>query len=162
MPSTGLRVVRKLLAPAEGTEIPMDEVAFQEWVELTNLLGRYITSVESNDFTELGNCFTPDAVIDVLGQGGPVCHGRDEAVAAIRARRLATGRDIRRHLLSNLTIQKLSPDRFRCQSSLLVVFTPISGDPSVVLTGKYDDIAVRESDGNWRLASRILRRDTPT
>jgi hypothetical protein len=63
------------------------------------------------------------------------------------------------HLITNAKID-IDGDRATGYSRWTVLSRNESGEPYVRLTGRYDDIFIRE-DGRWKFLSRIARREIP-
>ena len=127
---------------------------------ILDLMARYAHSYDEGMLDDLGPLFTADAVFrfDPPIPGFPAeLDGRDAIVSAMRARYAATAPAQRRHIITNVLIDPLGPDRAEVASYLLLGST---SDGSLVLpvTGRYSDVVVRD-EGRWRYAARLLRLD---
>ena len=116
--------------------------------DISDLLVRYATALDTRDWDLLDSCFTEDAVVDYGRLGG-----RREGWAAIRsAVAFIAGFDRTQHLLSNFVI---TIDADEAQSSSYVHGQHVIGREVLTVGGVYRDRIVRTPAG-WRIAHRSL------
>jgi len=117
--------------------------------EITDVLIRYATGIDTQDWPLFRTCFTPDVDADYGDIG--VWHDVDgitEYMAKTHAGMPATN-----HMLTNMAIS-VDGDRATAVTYVHAVLV-VSRDPetSVDAVGKYEDSLVRTADG-WRIAAR--------
>lgn len=110
---------------------------------LQQVLSRYGHLMDARDWGGLDQVFTPDVVIDFTGFGIEPMHGLEE----VRARFEVTRHPLAHHV-TNVVVD-VADDRANVRSKLLAVL-----DDGSVVTGDYDDIAVRTPNG-WRVSRRV-------
>lgn len=112
------------------------------------LYARYPFEIDANDAEELADCFVPDGVFLISGQGR--FEGRDQIEELVRM--TAAGRP--RHLTFNLWIREVDVDVARAQAYFMLVDTETGEN---VAYGHYQDRPVRCEDGRWRWAERRVQ-----
>jgi 3-phenylpropionate/cinnamic acid dioxygenase small subunit len=116
--------------------------------DISDLLVRYATALDTRDWDLLHSCFTEDAVVDFDRLGG-----RKDGWAAIRgAVGLVTGFDRTQHFLGNMTI---TIDNDEAQASTYVQAHHVIDGDLFTVAGAYHDQIVRTPAG-WRIAYRRL------
>ncbi|HEY8123769.1 MAG TPA: nuclear transport factor 2 family protein [Myxococcota bacterium] len=135
------------------------ELAAREGIRDT--VARYTWCGEFMDGAGFGDCFTPDAVLEI--KGGATYRGRDEIVGMLggvreRTRAVAPLASampaVMRHFVANLRIELESRERARC-FAYFTVFVPPHGHDH---WGRYADELVREAE-RWRFARRRVSVD---
>ena len=106
-----------------------------------------------------------DGVADLFGAGasftvdGNTVFGREEIRVGYE-RRARRGARTARHLVSNVRVTMLSPDRAQVQSCLVLYAAdgePVHASESPLVVGDFSDIAIRVPGDDWRFESRELR-----
>jgi ketosteroid isomerase-like protein len=111
-----------------------------------NLYARYVHGIDMPDFAMLEECFTTDAVYEVVGRYREV--GRLSIMSKIRERHLSGAL----HVTANIMITPEAPDRLRGQASFAVV----GGTGDVDAFGEYRDL-IEKIDGEWLFAHRTVQ-----
>ena len=135
-------------------------VSPEGYAGIIKTINHYSFCYDDGDFAGLGELFVEDAVfnIDPPIDEMDMLVGRERIVAALQARRTATGRAQRRHFVTNTVILSASDDVAESMSYLLLGSTSGAG-LEILVSGAYRDRLVREG-GTWRFAARSLRLDT--
>ncbi len=120
------------------------------------LVARYARAVDLNDGVAAAACFTIDGLLEM-----PLARryqGRDEIARRIDEQ---PDKQVSRHLLSNLLIDPIAPDRAR-GSLYLTIYRGVRLQPAGALelagpylVGEYDDEYVLNAEG-WLIARRRL------
>jgi 3-phenylpropionate/cinnamic acid dioxygenase small subunit len=104
--------------------------------------------------------FTADGVFDspsyprpVVGTAGLTAFAERFATAA------AAEGVVRRHVVTNVVVDRDGPDALRVEAYLQIVATPRDGAPRIERLTTLTDRVVRDGDGGWRIAARRVRRD---
>jgi hypothetical protein len=117
-------------------------------IDISDLLVRYTTALDTRDWDLLHSCFTEDAVVDFDRLGG-----RKDGWAEIRgAAGIVTGFDRTQHMLSNIVI---TIDTDEAQASSYIQALHVIGGEVLIIGGVYHDRLVRTPAG-WRIAHRRL------
>jgi 3-phenylpropionate/cinnamic acid dioxygenase small subunit len=130
---------------------PMTVEELTDRYEIDELLNRYVTALDDNDFEQLNSVFTPDAHISYADVG------IDGDYATV-SKWLAAQRPNRRvwlHLVGNRRIA-LEGDEAHVVSTYFFVGVSHEGRTSFT-GGEYYDQVVRTTDG-WRIAERIEKQ----
>lgn len=131
---------------------PEDMEAIFDRQTIIDLLTRYVTTMDNNEWDALAECFTDDAVAG-FGSVGPEMHGieaiRDELRAICDAMETF-------HMIGNFVIE-IDGDTAKSTSYLVCnqVMRDAVGGPTFFVNGKYHDELVRTADG-WRIKSKHL------
>ena len=118
-----------------------------------NLASRYCWALDSKNFEELHNVFTPDAFA-VLG--GTECDGIDAIIKRISS--ALTRLDASHHLVGSHIVE-VDGDQasHRCYLQAQHVLKGTEGGDLWLVAGTYEDQLIRTPDG-WRIKQRILSR----
>ena len=111
---------------------------------IRNRYAAYCFATDDRDPVAMGDCFTADAVVEVVGQSR--LEGRD-AIA-----RTQETPSTNRHLVLNLWI--VEGDEATAHVRAYFVIT--DGTAMPIGHGRYDDRFVREADGAWRFRQRAI------
>jgi ketosteroid isomerase-like protein len=129
--------------------------------EIENLLNRYSLAYDRNDMPTMAGTFTDDAVMSLrIGDGdliGPF-DGK-EAIMKLMTDSLASQNDQRRHLVSNLVIDKETDDAATVVSYLTLI-SIADGKANLLSTAVYEDELTRDG-GEWRFTKRHIQLDLP-
>jgi len=129
--------------------------------EIENLLNRYSLAYDRNDMTSMAGTFTDDAVMSLrIGDGdliGPF-DGK-EAIMKLMTDSLASQNDQRRHLVSNLVVDKETDDAASVVSYLTLI-SIADGKANLLSTAVYEDELTRDG-GEWRFTKRHIQLDLP-
>ena len=133
----------------------MLDVTLQELVnrqEITDLLIRYSTALDTRDWPLLQSCFTPDGIVDYGDYGGE----HDPASTVAHCRGGLEGLDVNQHLIANVAIN-LDGDRATavCYVHAQHTLNGADGGDNFMIGGQYRDRLIRTADG-WRFAHRSL------
>jgi hypothetical protein len=123
--------------------------------EISGVMHRYCTAVDTRDWALLASCFTPELEADFRSFGGrEVVRGRDAWVEAVRA--TVGGLDATQHLTAN-HVHEIDGDtaHFTAYLQAVHVLANDQGDPEYTVGGYYDCDMVRGPDG-WRIARYSL------
>ena len=122
--------------------------------EISDLLARYSTALDSRDWPLLGTVFAPDAVCDYGTLGNP--SGLDEITALIRG--TIGDLDATQHLVGNVVVDVRGDEATAdCYLISQHIRRDTPGGDHYFLGGRYSDRLVRTADG-WRIAHRTLHR----
>ncbi|MCY3633618.1 MAG: nuclear transport factor 2 family protein [bacterium] len=118
-----------------------------------NLASRYCWALDTQEFEELRNIFTPDAFAIL---GGTQCYGIDAIIQRISS--ALTRLDVSHHLVGSHVVT-VDGDRatHQCYLQAQHVLQGTEGGDLWMVAGTYDDKMVRTPDG-WRISQRILSR----
>ena len=129
----------------------------QDYAEIEQLIARYNQATDFEDLDMYASIFTEDAVWRM--QSGRETIGREALVNSL-AERFATrpAEHERRHWQNNHVITA-TPEGATSRV-YFVSFEVSYSPPKPALSGHYDDVLVRTSDG-WRIKERELTIDRP-
>lgn len=117
--------------------------------QITALMHRYATGIDTKNWELLASCFTEDAVSD-YGEIGVwrSAHEITDYMAATHADMPNT-----KHMMHNVVVEVTDADHATAVTYVHVVL--VLADPSqwIDAVGHYDDVLVRR-DGQWRIAER--------
>ncbi|GAA4753057.1 hypothetical protein GCM10023350_42950 [Nocardioides endophyticus] len=147
-----------MTAAGRGSQEVADRLAIYE------LYARYALAADLEDGTAYADCFTEDGWtdissfghtaasfrergLDVLGDDGKVRGRSDLATIATKT----PGSPVYRHLTINALVTSYTVDR-ATGTAYFVVLSPTG---EVHQHGRYDDVLVRDVDGEWRIAERM-------
>lgn len=129
--------------------------------DIENLLNRYSLAYDRNDMPAMAATFTDDAVMTLkIGDGdliGPF-DGK-EAIMKLMTDSLASQNDQRRHLVSNLVIEK-ETEQDASVVSYLTLIAIADQKATLLSTAVYED-DLRKDDGEWRFTRRHIALDLP-
>lgn len=122
-------------------------------LQISDLLHRYATAVDTKDWAKFRSCFTEDAETDygVIGRWSDA-----DAITGFMAD-VHVGMGDSLHMLHNIAIALETPERASAVSYVHAVQVP-AGEPDewIDAVGQYVDEIVRTGDG-WRIARRSFR-----
>lgn len=120
--------------------------------DITDLIHRYATSIDTKNWALLESCFTADAVTD-YGEIGQWNSAAD--ITAFMTAAHVPMRDTK-HMMHNVVVTMDGPDRATAVTYVHTVQV-LEADPNgwVDAVGQYDDDLVRTDDG-WRIAKRVF------
>lgn len=129
--------------------------------EIENLLNRYSLAYDKPDMAVMAATFSDDAVMSLRIGGGDIIGPFDgkEAIMKLMTDSLASQSDQRRHLVTNLVIEKETDDEATV-TSYLTLISVADGKASLLSTAVYED-EVRKDDGEWRFTKRHIELDLP-
>jgi hypothetical protein len=121
-----------------------------DWAEISAVITRYCTALDTRNWELLRDVFTPDAVRD----GGT--GGADGIIALVR--RTLERVDTTQHLVGNLVVH-LEGDEATATSAAIAqhVRAGAPGGPDYLVGARYSDRLVRTPAG-WRIAHRTIHR----
>jgi len=111
---------------------------------IRNRYAAYCFATDDRDVSAMADCFTADAVVEVVGQS--LMEGRD-AIA-----RTQETPSTNRHLVLNLWLVACDGDRAHARS----YFVMMDATGGTIGHGRYDDQLVHEEDGAWRFSRRAI------
>jgi uncharacterized protein (TIGR02246 family) len=121
--------------------------------EVMQLLSRYAFAIDTKDPDGVASLFTEDGAfvspIDGTARGRPAIR---DLIAKKRERIRATPEVFRRHYITHPLVL-LDGDRGTFQAGMLETMTE-RGSVKVVLTGHYEGVILKGSDGQWRFLER--------
>jgi 3-phenylpropionate/cinnamic acid dioxygenase small subunit len=122
--------------------------------EISDLLARYSTALDSRTWELLGEVFLPDAACDYGALGSP--QGLAEITALIRG--TIADLDATQHLVGNVVVQ-VHADEATADCYLISqhIRRDTPGGDHYFLGGRYSDRLLRTPSG-WRIAHRTLHR----
>jgi len=136
------------------------ELAARESIRDT--IARYTWCGEFLDAAGFGDCFAPDAVLEI--KSGETFRGREAIVGMLTGVRERTraaappstegALPVMRHFVANIRIELESPDRARAFAYFTVFMPPHGHDH----WGRYADTLVRDGE-RWRFARRRVSVD---
>ena len=131
----------------------------RDYVEIKNLIARYVRALDTRDADLYAGVFTEDAVFDVAGD---VRHGRDEIRAIIEglqqsraARDPDTPARELYHVVVNSEIEIESPSAAHHRAYWQTISVGPDGAITIGAMGIYDDELVKQH-GQWLIANRKL------
>lgn len=122
-------------------------------IAITDVINRYGTAIDADDYAGLAACFTPDAVVRYGGErefrGG-------EAVAEF-VKGMTVDFVAQQHLLGN---HEIALDGDRATATTYLHATQVEGEEAgggvIVTGGVYRDVLSRTEEG-WRIAERGMQ-----
>jgi SnoaL-like domain len=125
--------------------------ATTDMMRLPLLYARYADEGRSDDLVGL---FDEDGVVDV---GARVAKGREELTQFFGpGRPPKDGRQRTKHVITNILVTEESPER----AALLSYFQVLTRN-GLTSWGRYIDQVVRNPEGEWRIARRVVAVDGP-
>jgi len=141
---------------AAGIEARLTRLEAQN--AILSRLYAYAHSIDYGDESAWVDCFTANGIWDVRmrrrADGRIVCRGRAELAAYIATHTRAPYH-WHKHLLAEPLIT-VSGDTAVCDSYFVRLDTDDAGNHTVNGQGRYRDRLVRDADGAWRFAERIV------
>jgi hypothetical protein len=135
----------------------LDLQAISDRLEITDVLIRYGTALDTRDWELVATCFTVDAILD-YDAFGRVTVGQftDQAKGGLGLMPAS------QHTVTNIAIE-VDGDRATCRSyaSAMHVRPPAEGNKTYLLGGVYTDILERTPEG-WKIANRTFRSSWAT
>ncbi len=131
----------------------LDTQAVADEQAVIRLACRYCWALDTHDFEDLRQVFTPDAFA-ILGE--TECDGIDAIIDRVSS--ALTRLDASQHLIGSHLVE-LNGDEARHRAYLHAqhVLDGTEGGDQWIVAGVYDDLAVRTADG-WRIKRRVLSR----
>ncbi|MDT0437416.1 MULTISPECIES: nuclear transport factor 2 family protein [Streptomyces] len=123
------------------------------------LYNRQSHLIDGGHAAEWAATFTADATFDSPSYPEPVTG--TEALTAFAHRFTATAAAdgvVRRHVLTNLVVEREGPHTLRVLGYLQIIATPHGGTPRTERFTTLTDRVVEDA-GTWRIAARRVRRD---
>lgn len=118
-------------------------------LEIQDLYGRYAVVVDGGDAAAWAECFTDDARFEVAGDDGAVAVGREQIQAFAQAH-IDSPRGAVLHHITTLSVSAAEPGAVGNAYAMEVLgVRPIS-------SVRYDDELVKDGDGRWRFAKRVV------
>ncbi|WP_116364110.1 nuclear transport factor 2 family protein [Parahaliea mediterranea] len=129
-----------------------------DYIAIQNLIHSYPKRLDAGDLTGVGKLFV-NAAVYFEGEDAPVRNDPAEITRRFSEfLQLYNGVPRTRHVVVNLMIDPVSPDRVEA-SSTVVVFQQTPALPlQPIITGDYQDVFERVS-GVWRFAERHISND---
>ena len=127
----------------------------EEWFAIQSVFVRYATSLDHGDVDAVVDCFLPQARIVSPVLGAFDGHVGIREFALRTARLLEEGVQFR-HVVSNL-VAEVDGDRAFARCYLLD-FRTRAGKTQLLSPGEYE-CELRNVDGSWRFASRVVHMD---
>jgi 3-phenylpropionate/cinnamic acid dioxygenase small subunit len=123
-------------------------------VEISDLLARYSTALDSRDWELLRDVFVPDADCEYGALGHP--RSVDEIIALVRG--TLDGLDATQHLVGNIVVA-VDGDAATAETYLIAqhIRRGAPGGEAYMIGGRYSDHAVRTPAG-WRIQHRTIHR----
>lgn len=147
-----------------GRESVRDQQEVADRLAIYELYARYAQAADLVDGTAYASCFTEDGWTDISSFGHTPAsfreHGLDclDETGKVRGRSNLTaiatkdpGAPVYRHLTVNALVTSYEGDR-ATGTAYFVVLTPTG---QVHQFGRYEDVIVRDVDGEWRFAERM-------
>lgn len=122
--------------------------------DVEQALAESFAALDHDDLAVLADTLAEDVE---MAAGGRLIRGRAEVQALLVGRRQV--RAAARHVVSNLRVDVLSPDRVRARYYVTVYHAPPAepsrGVPHAIT--EWDDEMVLDADGRWRAARRTIQ-----
>ena len=145
---------------------PRAPIPVQDRLEAADLITRYTHLYDAGVVEGLGDLFTRDAVMETAPQpavpvpGYPFpAHGREAIVAALAGFQKIFATVRRRHLADAPSLTPVSAGRLHSVAWFAVIHSAPGASTEIVGAGAYEDELVRDTDGTWRIAHRVVHRD---
>ena len=136
----------------------MASLSIEDRFALQDLIAAYSWALDTGDVEALVACFTPDArMSEEVFDEPDVWEGHDGIRGIAEHYRNAAGFPGRQHHVTQ--VQSMPQDDGSCKMRSFAFVTECEGEPPYLLrfTGWYDDLAVKETDGQWRFKQRTVR-----
>jgi salicylate 5-hydroxylase small subunit len=142
---------------------------FSDYFQLSSLLQKSASLLDSNDLSQWPDLFTPDGHYKLQSRenfdaGLPLCIMDYESQGMLRDRIYGVQNTIfhdpysQRHVCSAPQVLRFSSDEIECESSYIVTRTQRDGMPQILSVGRYLDVIVRV-DGGFRFKVRTAVYD---
>ncbi len=128
------------------------------------LYARYAQSVDLADGTAYSECFTEAGWTDISSFGHTAASFRERGLDVLDETGKVRGRDnlrtiatkvpgtpVYRHVTANTLVTSYDGDR----ATGVAFFVVISPTGAIHQYGQYEDVLVRDTDGEWRIAERM-------
>jgi ketosteroid isomerase-like protein len=159
-----------LFAVQDGRTAAADESTLQDRVrkledekQIRDLMTQYGQLLDASDFAGYSQLFAREGEWSGLLSGYTTIKGPENIRAAMQKnfadRKYDPQHITNLHLLSNFKID-LDGDRATGYSRWTVLSRNEKSEPYVRLSGRYEDVFVREN-GRWKFQSRVARREIP-
>jgi actinorhodin biosynthesis protein ActVIA len=145
------------VAQSQHRTVP-DEVTGDLYAEIQTFYARQMRRADALDIDGFADTFTPDG--EVVHADGGRTRGRDEMVAAMRARLPRYQGVATQHWFGHLLVELLADGALGVSYYTLVAQSE-GGGLSFQPAYTVDDVLVREPGGALLTRSRIIRRNTP-
>ena len=136
----------------------MPSLAIEDRIALQDLIAAYSWALDTGDLEGLVACFTPDArMSEEVFDEPDVWEGHDGIRGIAEHYRNAAGFPGRQHHVTQ--VQYRPQEDGSCKMRSFAFVTECNGEPPYLLrfAGWYDDLAVRDTDGQWRFQQRTVR-----
>lgn len=136
----------------------MPSLAIEDRIALQDLIAAYSWALDTGDVEGLVACFTPDArMSEEVFDEPDVWEGHDGIRGIAEHYRDAAGFPGRQHHVTQ--VQYMPQEDGSCKMRSFAFVTECNGEPPYLLrfAGWYDDLAVRDTDGQWRFQQRTVR-----
>ena len=136
----------------------MPSLSIEDRFALQDLIAAYSWALDTGDVEALVACFTPDArMSEEVFDEPDVWEGHDGIRGIAEHYRNAAGFPGRQHHVAQ--VQYMPQDDGSCKMRSFAFVTECEGEPPYLLrfAGWYDDLAVKETDGQWRFKQRTVR-----
>ena len=136
----------------------MPSLAIEDRIALQDLIAAYSWALDMGDVEGLVACFTPDArMSEEVFDEPDVWEGHDGIRGIAEHYRNAAGFPGRQHHVTQ--VQYMPQEDGSCKMRSFAFVTECNGEPPYLLrfAGWYDDLAVRDTDGQWRFQQRTVR-----
>lgn len=136
----------------------MPSLAIEDRIALQDLIAAYSWALDTGDVEGLVACFTPDArMSEEVFDEPDVWEGHDGIRGIAEHYRNAAGFPGRQHHVTQ--VQYMPQEDGSCKMRSFAFVTECNGEPPYLLrfVGWYDDLAMRDTDGQWRFQQRTVR-----
>ena len=136
----------------------MPSLAIEDRIALQDLIAAYSWALDTGDVEGLVACFMPDArMSEEVFDEPDVWEGHDGIRGIAEHYRNAAGFPGRQHHVTQ--VQYMPQEDGSCKMRSFAFVTECNGEPPYLLrfAGWYDDLAVRDTDGQWRFQQRTVR-----
>jgi 3-phenylpropionate/cinnamic acid dioxygenase small subunit len=118
-------------------------------LEIQDLYGWYALAVDNGDAAGWAECFTDDARFEIAGDEAAVATGREQ-IQAFGQAHIDSPRSAVRHHVTTLSVRATDGGAVGSAYAMEVLgVRPIS-------SVRYDDELVKDGDGTWRFAKRVV------
>jgi hypothetical protein len=138
---------------------PVPDIDAETYSQIQHFYAWQSQLLDFNKFEEWADTFTKDGSFLAPGFPEPI-RGRTVLGAATRKNHEGTEPDLAiRHWFNMTTVEPWADGVVRAVSYVLVLRTPLNGDPFIYRSTTCEDVLVRDDDGQWLVRERVVRRD---
>jgi len=133
-------------------------LAIEDRIALQDLISAYSWALDTGDAEALVRCFTEDCLMsEEVFEDPDIWEGHDGIRGLMNHYANAPGFPGRQHHVTQVQYFPQEDGSVKLRSFAFV--TECEGEPPFLLrfTGWYDDIAVKDTDGQWRFKRRLVR-----